>query len=332
MNLSVPSTPTWPARLGAAALRFVSEPASPRPLAVLRIALAGVLLLQAFALAGNLLDLYGTRGILQRPIVAAMIPDGVPSINWAIDLLEPLGIDADTSVRLVFLVYVGSLACLLLGWRTPFAALAAWLTHLSMKVSGSASIYGVDLFANIALFYCVWMPVGHFWSVDRLAGRVSGEPSALARLGLRVLQIHLCIVYGTSGIEKASGEQWWNGEAIWRAVLWPDMAMYDFTWLAHVPWLALLLCWSTLALEALYPLFIWPRCTRKLWALGVVGMHAGIAVVLGLTSFSAVMIVLNVAAFLAPAETAVASRAEKKESGSATDRSNSEMGAVIVPG
>jgi hypothetical protein len=37
-----------------------------------------------------------------------------------------------------------------------------------------------------------------------------------------------------------------------------------------------------------------------MWALGTVGLHAGIAVTMGLWSFSAVMMVLTTAAFLAP--------------------------------
>src|SRR5438309_1863888 len=44
---------------------FVARPASPRPLAVLRIGLAAVLLAQAYALAGNLIELYGNLGIVQ---------------------------------------------------------------------------------------------------------------------------------------------------------------------------------------------------------------------------------------------------------------------------
>ncbi len=299
---SITTKTTLLGRLGNAAVNFVSAPASPRPLAALRIGLAAVLLLQALAIGGKLTEIYGPQGIIQWQVADLLSPEGMPRIGWIARALAPYGISAENCVRGVFLVQVGSLACLLIGWHTRLAALLAWLAHLTMTATGNASIYGVDQFAIIALFYCVVMPVGEVWSADRAAGRTTGEPSAGARLALRVLQIHMCIVYLSSGIEKGSGEQWWNGEAIWRALLWPTMAFFDFSWLAQVTWLAKLICWGTLLVEAGYAFFIWPRWTRRLWLLATVGLHAGIALTMGLVFFSAVMIVLNIAAFGVSAE------------------------------
>jgi hypothetical protein len=281
---------------------FVARPASPRPLAILRIGLAAVLLVQAYTLGGSLIELYGNLGFVQWSVEPLGTPSGVPRVDWLVDALAPHGVSDVAVVRGVFLVYVGSLACLLLGWRTRVAAVLAWLTHTALKTSGNASIYGVDEFAHIALFYCMFMPVGHALSLDRLAGRVSGEPSSAARLGLRVLQLHLCVVYVSSGIHKATGEQWWNGEAVWRSLMRPDFAHFDMSWLAEAPWVAMLACWGTLLVEVGYPLLVWPRWTRTAGTLAAIGLHVGIAVGLGLVSFAAVMIVLNIAAFLVRAE------------------------------
>jgi hypothetical protein len=209
-------------------------------------------------------------------------------------------VSEEVCLRGLFLTYLGSLGALLLGWRTRPAAVTGWLISLSFKTSSSLSAYGVYEFANIALFYCVWMPVGHALSIDRRAGRVSDAPSAMACLSLRVLQLHLCIVYLASGIEKATGDQWRNGEALWRALMRGDLGQYDFSWLANCPELAQVICWGTLAIEIGYAFLIWPRSTRRAMALAAIGMHAGIAVAMGLWSFSALMIVLNAAAFLMP--------------------------------
>jgi hypothetical protein len=307
-------------RVRAAAIAFVSEPASARPLAALRIGLAAVLLLQALALGEKLLELYGPGGIIQWPVVEAVSAPGVPRIGWLATLLAPLGVTADACVIGVFLVYVGSLSCLLVGWHTPLAALLASVAHLAMTVSGNAAVYGVDEFATIGLFYCVCLPVADSASMDVQAGRRQGTPSAAARLGLRLLQIHLCIVYFASGIEKASGEQWWNGEAIWRALFVPTMASFDFGWLAQMPWLAKLICWGTLLVEIGYAFLVWPCCTRKFWALATVGLHLGIAVTMGLVSFSAVMIVLTASAFLVsgePTPTLVAEEMRNANAGTA---------------
>src|SRR5205823_5544577 len=135
----------------------------------------------------------------------------------------------------VFLLYLASLGSLLIGWHSRLSAVVAWLTHLALNVSGSPSIYGVDSFANWALYYCVWAPVGHALSADVLTGRLREAPSFGARLGLRVVQLHLCIAYFASGVEKAVGEQWRSGEAIWQALMQPALGQFDFSWLAAVP-------------------------------------------------------------------------------------------------
>lgn len=282
--------------------RFVSEPASCRALAVLRVGLALVLLVQAFTLMDNVLFFYGEQGIVQWSVSSLLVGPDRPHLAWLMPVLEPLGIGAEESVRGTFLIYAASLAALLIGWQTRLAAVLACLTHMVLMTTGTATIYGVDTFAQIALFYCTVMPVGHAWSADAWSRGESDRPSAFARLSLRVLQVHLCIVYFSSGLDKAEGIQWWNGEAIWRGLMRPDLNMVDITWLASMPWLAAAICWSTLVLELGYAIFVWPKRTRVLWALATIGLHVGIAVMMGLWSFSGVMIVLTGAAFLVPAD------------------------------
>jgi hypothetical protein len=294
--------PYLAARLASAATNFVAAPASARPLAVLRIGLSVVLLIQALAIAGQVQTLYGERGVAQWAVTDPTIPTGVPRVRWVAEVLAPFGLGADVAVRLTFLAYIAGLAYLALGWHTRVAAVIAWLGQVALNASGSATIYGVDQFAVIALFYCVWMPVGDALSVDRLLGRTSGAPSSAARVGLRLLQAHLCVVYLASGLDKASGSDWWNGEAMWRALASPDLSQFSFAWLPSVPWVALVGSWATLALEIGYAVLVWPRRTRTLWVLATIGMHVGIGLLMGLASFAMLMITLNVSAFLVSAE------------------------------
>jgi hypothetical protein len=50
-------------------------------------------------------------------------------------------------------------------------------------------------------------------------------------------------------VEKALGEQWWNGEAVWRAVMGAPLASpIDCTFLDTVPWLSKGMCSSAKAL------------------------------------------------------------------------------------
>jgi hypothetical protein len=277
--------------------RFLACTPSPAPFVVLRIGIVLCLLAKAWVEFPNLLDLYGNRGIVQWQISDAVGERWAPRIGVLAGLLRDHGIDENRCVYLVFGVQVFSLLALLVGWQSRIAAALAWFSHLMLLNSGLLTAYGVDEFANIALFYCVVMPVGAAASLDALLDTRPRKPINSAGPLLRLLQLHVCIVYLVAGVSKARGEQWWNGEAIWRAVMQPEYCSFDMGWLARMPWLAMLAGWGTLLVEIGYAAFIWPRRTRPIWLLATVGMHLGIGIFMGLWLFSAVMIVLNVSAF-----------------------------------
>lgn len=269
---------------------------SPYPLARFRVGLAGVLLIQAFALTGHLDELFGRNGIVAWSVPQPERP-GIPRLEWIETAGRSVGVPASWVVPTTFACYTAGLFGLLLGYRTRLCAGLAWLCHTALLTSSDMSTYGVDRFAQIGLFYCVVFPVGHAISLDHTTGRVRDEPVFAAWLGLRVLQAHVCVVYTTSGVKKATGTDWWNGEAIWRAVMGTPDCLIDCSFLATVPWLAKALCWTTLLLEAGVIAFVWHPRLRKLWLVGIVGMHSGIALCMGLWTFSATMIVFDIAAF-----------------------------------
>jgi Vitamin K-dependent gamma-carboxylase len=287
-------------RVEALVTGFVADVGSPRPLAVLRIGIATALIGEAAMVAPHLHDYYGPVGLVQLPLSEAFAHWSLPSLALLTRLCSSAGVADSTTVQVAFAVYVVALHLLLLGCWTRIAAVASWLLFLAFKKAGSVSAYGGFEFAQIALFYCALFPVGGALSIDAI--RHPAPPSLAASIGVRLLQLHLCIVYGASGIEKSLGEQWWSGEAIWRALMRPGLVGFDFSWLADHPLLAKAACWGTMLCEAGYPLFIWIRRTRRIWLLAIIGLHVGIAITLGLVFFSAVMIVLNVAAFLVPGD------------------------------
>ena len=60
-----------------------------------------------------------------------------------------------------------------------------------------------------------------------------------------------------------------------------------------LPLFGILVC----VMETTYAIFIWPRKTRFVWFVGVVGMHVAIGLMMGMYLFASIMIILNVAAF-----------------------------------
>jgi hypothetical protein len=277
--------------------RFFGEPARPHPLAFFRVGVALLGVTQVLVLWPYLLQLYGNFGFIQWAVVEAESEVWLPSIGKLCLALQPYGVSSAASVYGVFTLYLLALAGLLAGWRTRLCGVGAWLLHSLTVNSGLGSLYGMDTMLHICLFYCAWMPVGDAFSLDARRGRRSPAPSFAANLGKRALQLHLCLIYLNTGLAKAGGEQWYNGEAIWRAVMQPQFAVFDMSWLADAPRLAMLAAWATLAVELGYPLLIWPRRTRALWVASTVGLHLGIGLLMGLWLFSLMMVVMNFAAF-----------------------------------
>lgn len=282
--------------------RFLLAPARARPFAVLRIGLAATLLAQALQIVPVFRAFYHHGGYLRGPLLDAFPPKHLPPLGR---LMPTLAIDGAMETLLLAVcgvLYVASLVGVLVGWRTRVFCCAAWLLHLVFMSLAPHTNYGVDAFANVFLFYLMWSPAGAALSLDRRAGRAPDTPRESSRLLLRVMQVHLCIAYLFSGIEKASGEQWRNGEAIFRSLTTQGYTAFDFAWLAQYPSLAVLSGWLVLVVEIGYAVFIWPRRTRRPWIAAVVAMHAGIGIFMGLHVFAALMIVLTVSMFGVSAE------------------------------
>jgi hypothetical protein len=282
--------------------RFFFAPARPAPFAALRIGLALVLLVQAVQIVPVFRELHHHAGFLRGALMDSFAPGHLPAVGRLLSFLAAHGVPESIVLTTCGLLYLGALVGMLVGWRTRVVTIAAWLLHLGFMMLAPYTTYGADDFANIFLFYAMFAPMGATLSLDHRSGRSFDAPRPGHRLALRVMQLHLCLAYLCSGLQKARGEQWWNGEAIWRSLTTHGHQSFDFTWLAFYPVLAAVLGWLVLFIEIGYPVFIWPRFTRRAWIAAVVGLHAGIAVFMGLHVFGAVMIVLTMAMFGVSAE------------------------------
>jgi len=229
----------------------------------------------------------------------------------------------------VAVVHVGILVCMLLfalGLWTPVTGLVSWLGMLSYVNRAPTTFFGMDTIMNVLVLY---LTLAHLFarpgtaalSLDRLLWRyrrrreTGAEPagdalSSSATFAIRLMQIHFCIVYLASGLSKLEGSAWWNGWAIWQTAANPEFAALHqpryhdlLAWLCRhrVLWE---ICMSggaafTLALEIGFPFLVWNRRLRWLMVIGAVLLHTGIALVMGLTGFSLMMLALLVS-FIPP--------------------------------
>jgi hypothetical protein len=260
-----------------------------------------LLLFHLVWLSSDVLSLHGSQGIIPWELTNLLRDPWVPSLTTLARTFRPLGLSDHAATTLLLSVYAGSLLSLALGFVTRVSALLSWGLHLSLVTSGFASYYGVDRLANTFLFYLLVFPSGRAWT---FAPRpVSSRREETIPVGcLRVMQVHLSVIYLAAGVDKAMGSQWWNGEAIWQAVSQPIFATFDLSGLSKNPWIPTVAGWATLMVELGYVVLIWPRQTRKLWFIATLGLHLGIGLFMGLVFFSSVMILLTTCLFLIPEE------------------------------
>lgn len=192
---------------------------------------------------------------------------------------------------------------LMVGWFSRVAAVVSFVAALNYALQVSpGAFFGLDKINCLLATYVMLGPCGARYSVDRLLRRRRGEqddpPAAWnATFALRLIQLHLCVVYLFSGLGKLQGSSWWDGSATWFTVANLEYRTLDMTWLAGHLWLAELLTHATVFWELFYCCLIWSAFARPWMLLIAVNVHGFIGLAMGMPEFAAAMLVAN-AAFL----------------------------------
>lgn len=276
---------------------FFNAPLSPMPLGIFRILIASFALLQAALWYPDWHAFFGQEGWIQWEISEALNESWRLHLSDVFSLSQQLGLSAGATVEVMFWLYVGSVVGLLVGWHTRVWAVSSWAIHYVLLSTISTFVYGVDIFLHISMFYLMIMPANKALSLDVKQGRVSAAPNWGVTLSIRVLQLHLCLAYASAGFEKMLAADWWNGNVLWRSMVQPEFRQYDVTFLADFPWVVMVLSWFTMILETFYFIGMYIPKVRVFWLLGMIGLHLGIGMFLGLWLFGLIMILLSVSAF-----------------------------------
>ncbi|MEZ5942843.1 MAG: hypothetical protein R3C18_15730 [Planctomycetaceae bacterium] len=273
---------------------FWFKPMAPTTLGVIRI-LSGLMLLYTHAVWGMGLDaFFGANGWQDPLLIKSQAVSGSTGISfwWYV---QP------EYYQLVHWCCMGLLFMFTIGMLTRVTAWAAFIITVSYATRALNANFGLDQINGFLTLYLALGPCGAALSFDawwarrqaRLKGLTISEPTprASARLAMRLIQIHLCLLYFFAGVSKLKGEAWWNGDAIWMAVANKEYQSQDLTWLAWYPWIAHLLTHMTVLWEMTFFISVWNRTWRPLvLAIGIC-VHLGIGSCLGLWTFGLIMLV-----------------------------------------
>lgn len=229
--------------------------------------------------------------------------------------------EGETWIWSMHIVAIVLATALLAGFLSPLMAALSLFFQLSYAHFNPAMVLGLDGLVMLALTYLMLVSSGKVLGVFSLGG--SHPPPLLAiqpasqggirdprrseaeqghpldrlpwsGLVLRVMQIHLCLLYFQSGLAKLSTD-WLAGTALWHP-RWSKLGVpYTLETLQAAPHLTGMITYSLVLFELFYGVLIWvPTLRYGVLALSVV-VHLSVGIFWGMLPFNLMMLVMNLA-------------------------------------
>jgi Vitamin K-dependent gamma-carboxylase len=268
---------------------FWYTPADPSLLGLIRI-LTGMVLLYEHAIWGAVLpDFFGPDSWISRDLVDVVLKDQYTYSFWW--LVPP---------RYIWVAYFLSMTVLFwftIGLWTRFSSILSVVVVISFAHRVPEALFGLDKLIGMLALYLAIGPSGKALSVDSwLARRRKKDPHPVppcvtANFAIRLIQVHMCIVYFFAGASKLQGAAWWNGQAMWMAFGNLEYQSVDMTWTAWHPWSVELLSHFTVLFELSFCALIWVPVLRPLVLAAAVVLHFGVGATMGLWTFSLAMLI-----------------------------------------
>ena len=230
------------------------------------------------------------------------------SIAWPFSVF--LWGDGESWVWSMHVVAIVIATLLLAGILSPLMAAGSLIFQLSYAHFNPAMVLGLDGLLMLALAYLALVPSGRVLGVfarmapppepppPRQPPQEIEEPHPLDRLAwsglvMRVLQIHLCLIYFQSGLSKLATD-WLAGAALWHP-RWAKLgAPFTLEALQAEPYLTGLITYSLVLFELFYGVLIWvPVLRYPLMAVAVL-VHLSVGIWWGLLPFNLMMLVMNI--------------------------------------
>ncbi|MBX3438706.1 MAG: HTTM domain-containing protein [Planctomycetaceae bacterium] len=285
--------------------RFWFTPTDPATLGLIRV-LTGAMLVYTHWVWGLDFDsFFGTESWVRSDLVQRYL-----SYDWVFSFWY---IVPPSYAFTVHLVCLGVLVLFAIGLFTRITSILALVIVISYANRVPTALFGLDQINGLLTFYLALGPSGAAYSLDawrRRRGKSSAaapigvapglgfdalEPSIHANLAIRLIQVHMCVIYFFAGVSKLQGRAWWDGMAMWLAFSNQEYQTLDMLWLARYPLAINLLTHFTIFWELTYSVFVWVRVLRPLVLFFAVLLHAGIGVCMGMWTFGLIMMVGNLA-------------------------------------
>ena len=235
-----------------------------RSLAVFRMGLGLLIILDLFTRAGFLVEHYTDDGLLPR---YALLQKFWRPAYWSLHV-----INGEAWFQIALFGVIGLCAFfVLVGYRTRLFLVISWLLAISLQNRISIILSGGDMLLRALMLFAIFLPVGARWSLDHhqnpdRANAAQSTSSFEVKSWAGVcLMLQLAFVYHFVIYIRTGGPHWWDGTALYYAFSIDQMTTDWGMWLKSQTEILTLATHATLYVELLGPLLIFvPIFTRKI--------------------------------------------------------------------
>ncbi|REK17808.1 MAG: hypothetical protein DWQ42_21660 [Planctomycetota bacterium] len=316
-------------RFGQGWNRFWYTPRDGYSLGLMRLCLGVLLLYLHLTYTPDVVRFFGTDGVISPEVVVEMrqriITGEQNQIRYT--TINPRYLsylylfDDAFSLRAVHLIGAVILLLFTIGLKSRVMCVLAWLITLSYMHRAPFVTSAVEPIVCLLLFYMCFGRSGASFSVDSwLARRRAAREPGFAReleekslsfgntIALRLMQVHVTVIYLAMGLAKLSGppivtegsawtNPWGAGHAVWLLIARPESPWVNLDWIAGYPYLFQSWTLAIVVFELAFGVFIWNRLARPLMLLVALPMWGSLALISGIAPFSVAMLIANLAFF-----------------------------------
>ncbi len=192
----------------------------------------------------------------------------------------------------------------LIGWKGRFISPLNFIFTISLMDRNFLISDGGDNIMRLVLFYLLFANTTAYFSVDSQS-YWQRRPLVEQTLWYKIKAvfhnfavlfciINLCVMYLTSGLYQVMGEVWHNGTAVYY-ILQVDEYSHPFfqKLLLQNDLMIVLSTYASVIVKLAFPFLLFNRYTKYLIVSSMIAFHAGIAVVMGLITFSVIMCIID---------------------------------------
>ena len=255
----------------------------PRSLALFRMAIATLLLVDLAIRATDLRVMYTDEGMFPRADMAQWFH---PVWSWS---FHSWCGSAACQAALFGIAGVLALA-LLVGFQSRVAVIGSWLLLISVQHRVQPILSGAEILLRLLLFWAMFLPLAQKWSLDSRRKRPPDAANPIAPVvsaATAAILIQMGLSWLFSAIFKTNG-QWLRGETLALVFAHDFYTTPAGDWLLQYPGLLRVMTWGALAVEWAALLLFIPHAPRlrMLMIAALAALHLGIGLCLEVGLFA----------------------------------------------